>query len=351
MPFKTRSIILALLLLSGLGITAAPGESAGAGNYWDLPPGLPPAEYGNLLINRLSGRNGEEPVTFSHWSHRRKYTCRVCHFELEFNMKVNTTEITEAANKAGRYCGACHDGKEHDGKVVFGHDKPNCDKCHNGNRAYGKEKFSELSPFPKTRFGNRIDWVKALETGLIKPVYEGTIKPAEITFDKTLSLEAEWFNIPPGGLSAQGAHALARLQQLPPGHLQHQEEDDEAFPHDQDTERRILRGMPSERGVPHGRLQALPSGDKRKLRGVPMDPKKLSCKRRPEPPATSVAPAGDYLASSRRAGRPLSPSAAKDRHGACSFLRRRHMQSRAGKPNTTRYAQKTMMRCLSRLTS
>jgi c(7)-type cytochrome triheme protein len=197
MPFKTRSIIFALLLLSGLGITAAPRDSAGAGNYWDLPPALPPAEYGNILINRTSERNKEKPVAFSHWSHRRKYSCRLCHFELEFNMKVNTTEITEAANKAGRYCGACHDGKEHDGKVVFGHDKPNCDKCHNGNRAYGKEKFSELSPFPKTRFGNGIDWVKAIETGLIKPEYERTLKAPDITYDKTLSLEAEWFNIPP----------------------------------------------------------------------------------------------------------------------------------------------------------
>lgn len=166
-----------------------------ADGYWDFPPTLPADEYGNILINRTSEKNGVKPATFSHWIHRRKHTCRVCHFELEFNMKANTTEITETANKSGRYCGTsgCHDGK-----IAFGHDKPNCEKCHNGNRAYGKEKFSELSSFPKTKFGNRINWVRALKKGLLAPLNYLTVQPPEdITFGKTLMLEAEWQNIPP----------------------------------------------------------------------------------------------------------------------------------------------------------
>ncbi|MGD1075567.1 MAG: c(7)-type cytochrome triheme domain-containing protein [Thermodesulfovibrionales bacterium] len=156
-------------------------------------------EYGNILINRISIKNGIKPATFSHWIHRQKYTCRVCHFELEFNMKVNTTEITEAANNAGRYCGA---GGCHDGKTAFGHDKPHCDKCHNGDRGHGKEKFSELLKFPKSNFGNGVNWVKALEEGMITPVNYLAIKPPDdISYDKGFSLEAEWVNIPPAVFS------------------------------------------------------------------------------------------------------------------------------------------------------
>ncbi len=164
-----------------------------AESFWDFPPLPPENEYGNILINRTSEKNNVKPVTFSHWIHRQKHTCRVCHFELEFNMKVNTTEITEELNKSGKYCGACHDGKE-----LFGHEKPHCEKCHNGDRKYGSEKFIKLKEFPKTKYGNGIDWVRALRKGLIKPVNYLNLKPSEdVKYNKTVTLEAEWSNIPP----------------------------------------------------------------------------------------------------------------------------------------------------------
>lgn len=51
---------------------------------------------------------------------------------------------------------------------------------------------------PPSKFGNGIDWVKALDKGMIKPVNYLTLKPPEgITFDKTLLLEAEMLFIPP----------------------------------------------------------------------------------------------------------------------------------------------------------
>src|SRR5512139_1289203 len=139
-------------------------SAVGAEANWDFPPPPPPEEFGNMLIDRTSTMNKVKPVTFSHWSHRRKYTCQVCHTELDFAFKTNLTEITEKENQAGKYCGACHDGK-----IAFGHVKPNCDKCHNGNRGYGKEKFEELSNLPGTRSGNRIDWVAAMEAKTISP--------------------------------------------------------------------------------------------------------------------------------------------------------------------------------------
>ena len=116
-----------------LMISLSSGRSQG---QWDLPGTLPPEKFGNILIKRTSEQAGVKPATFSHWLHRQKFTCRVCHFELEFNMRANTTEITEAANRAGRYCGtsACHDGK-----TAFGHERAHCEKCHGGNTIKGEK--------------------------------------------------------------------------------------------------------------------------------------------------------------------------------------------------------------------
>jgi len=163
---------------------------------WDLPPVPPPNEYGNVLINRTSEKNGMKPVTFSHWTHRQKHTCRVCHFELEFNMKANTTEITEKTNRAGLHCGAsgCHDGK-----VAFSHEKPNCDKCHDGGQNSSGVKFADtVSQLPNTNYGNKIDWTKAKKQGWITPQNYLSLKPAEgLAFKENLTLEAEWSGVPP----------------------------------------------------------------------------------------------------------------------------------------------------------
>lgn len=198
MPYKTRIVILLLSACAALAVAlfATGGREASA--KYDIPKALSPDEYGNIVIDRLSTKKGEKPVSFSHWIHRKKHTCRVCHTELEFNMKTNTTEITEDANRQGKFCGACHDGKEHDGVRMFGHtDKTQCVKCHNGNRGAGKEKYKDLANLPKNKFGNGVDWSRAIEQGLVKPQHRHTDKPLEADFDKILKLEAEWFKIPP----------------------------------------------------------------------------------------------------------------------------------------------------------
>src|SRR3974377_1478392 len=102
MPYKVRSIKTLLSIVCLLIIVPAV-----AGGQWELPPQPPADEYGTFLMNRTSTKNNVEPVVFSHWIHRRKHTCRVCHFELEFSMQRNATEITEKANRAGKFCGAC----------------------------------------------------------------------------------------------------------------------------------------------------------------------------------------------------------------------------------------------------
>ena len=187
---KIKTVVLGGLLSIVLLLSA----SKSSNGQFSLPATLPPDEFGNLLINRTSEARGIKPVVFSHWVHRQKHTCRVCHFELEFNMLVNSTEITEAANMGGRYCGAsgCHDGI-----TAFGHENPHCEKCHNGDIGYGKEKFSRLSKLPKTKFGNMVDWTQALDKGMIKPAHYLTVKPpAAAAAIKPLLLEAEWSGIP-----------------------------------------------------------------------------------------------------------------------------------------------------------
>jgi c(7)-type cytochrome triheme protein len=165
-----------------------------AAAQWDIPASLPPAEYGTIVIDRTAKQNGAEPVIFSHAVHRIKHTCRVCHFELEFDFKTGTTEITEAANRAGRYCGSpgCHDGK-----TVFGHEQPNCGRCHAGTRSADKKTAAVLAPLPKNRYGNRVNWVRALERKLITPATHLTLPQAELSYDKRLILEADWNIIPP----------------------------------------------------------------------------------------------------------------------------------------------------------
>ena len=195
---RWRSVRAVLFL--ALGMLA---HAVGIGQYFQLPTLPPAAQYGNILINRTSQENKVKPVGFSHWSHRQRHTCRVCHLELNFGMKVNTTEISEKANQDGQYCGSagCHDGK-----AAFGHSQENCDKCHSGQLQQGTKEFTRLKGFPKSRFGNLIDWNKALLAGLIKPKDHLISPRADMPLDSTFELQAEWVGIPPA-IFAHAAHA------------------------------------------------------------------------------------------------------------------------------------------------
>jgi c(7)-type cytochrome triheme protein len=164
-----------------------------AGGQFFFPPPPPPEEYGNLLISRGTSENDIKAVSFSHWIHRQKHTCRVCHFELQFAFEANVTEISEAANRAGMFCGACHDGKD-----LFGHtDEEDCEKCHNGDLSRGGEKLWLLWRLPQSRYGNKIDWSIALEGGWIKPAHQLWDGPSQgMDFESVLELESEWGGAP-----------------------------------------------------------------------------------------------------------------------------------------------------------
>ena len=83
------------------------------------------AEYGDIVLNRLSEENGERPVVFPHWFHRIRYQCKVCHGELEFEMRAGKTEATMDDITDGKFCGKCHNDK-----IAWGTDR--CELCHSG---------------------------------------------------------------------------------------------------------------------------------------------------------------------------------------------------------------------------
>lgn len=183
-----KFFLLGILLLSG---------PAFAKSMLELPTVQSPVEYGDVLIERTSREKDVLPVVFSHWIHRVRYTCRVCHDELEFFMKTGETPIIcDKGTMKGRYCASCHNGK-----VSFGprgEEGDNCRRCHNADTSPNREKFSELrNRLPKAKFGNEIDWAKALNEGLIKPADSLSGNTRTIAHDKILTLRAEMSGIPP----------------------------------------------------------------------------------------------------------------------------------------------------------
>lgn len=170
---------------------------------FNLPPLPSREEYGNIIIDRTSEANGQQPVNFSHWLHRTKFTCRVCHGELDFIMKRNATEISERGNRSGKFCGACHNGK-----IAFRHNG-NCDKCHNGEIGYSNKRFDDFmlkTSIPMTMAGNGVNWSAGISSGALKPQTYLKKKSRDMTFEKELLLEAEMSIIPPA-IFPHKAHA------------------------------------------------------------------------------------------------------------------------------------------------
>jgi c(7)-type cytochrome triheme protein len=192
---KFRRIVICLFLAAFFCLTAEMAFTHG-----DLAlPRLPAAEeYGDVLMSRVAGKTEKiVPVIFSHWVHRTKYTCRVCHGELEFSMRANETGVICGGGEVkNRYCTACHNGK-----IAFAPkdgEEDNCRRCHNADQNPNRERFDALrTSLPPAKFGNEIDWVKALENGTIKPKGSLSEDVQPMGLDKTLILAAEMSGIPP----------------------------------------------------------------------------------------------------------------------------------------------------------
>lgn len=168
-------------------------------------------EYGMSVIDNFSVKAGIAPAIFDHWRHRSRYTCRLCHVDIGFGMKTGATQIRALNNMRGYYCGTCHNGKMiyDSNKVLFAAcstetskaNDPRCAKCHYTDKLQKKEEefYNFAKKYPKGRFGNGIDWEKAEETGLIKPIdfIEGiSMKRMNIAAQKDFSLGSKFQGMP-----------------------------------------------------------------------------------------------------------------------------------------------------------
>ena len=83
------------------------------------------AEYGDIVFNKNADAAGVRPVIFSHWFHRIRFRCKVCHSELGFVMRAGANDVSMQEIIDGKFCGMCHNGE-----IAWAPD--NCDLCHSG---------------------------------------------------------------------------------------------------------------------------------------------------------------------------------------------------------------------------
>ena len=79
---------VAFLAVSAVVASPALADQTGTKKRRPLPP-----EFGRVIINNASEKAGLAPVSFDHWYHRAKYTCRLCHVDIGFAMKAGATGI------------------------------------------------------------------------------------------------------------------------------------------------------------------------------------------------------------------------------------------------------------------
>ena len=92
-----------------------------------LAPALAQAEYGDVVFNKRSEKEGMRPVIFSHWFHRIRFRCKVCHDELGFKMRAGANDVRMVDVANGKFCGLCHNSQ-----IAWGAER--CDLCHSGRR-------------------------------------------------------------------------------------------------------------------------------------------------------------------------------------------------------------------------
>ncbi len=148
-----------------------------------------PGDYGNLILGNYAERY--EPrylkkVVFPHWFHRIRFTCKVCHSDVGFTMKIGADDIKMTEIFDGQWCGKCHNGK-----IAF---LPlNCSRCHSLGREVPENSKLEplLKDLPADKHGNKIDWVKALVEEKIKPKSSLDGDEEMLVFDRDIQFKLQ----------------------------------------------------------------------------------------------------------------------------------------------------------------
>lgn len=197
-----KLIALVLMSIAGAGICVAAGGVK--------KKRMPPYDYGKVVIANFSAKAGLSPVRFDHWSHRARFSCRVCHIDIGFAMQAGATQIKASDNANGYYCGTCHNGRMTvEGKKVFAacertvtdENRGRCAVCHREGDATDRADafYSFAEKMPRERLGNGIDWEDAEARGLIKPVtrLEGiSPRASSLPIQKDFSLTAKVAGMP-----------------------------------------------------------------------------------------------------------------------------------------------------------
>jgi c(7)-type cytochrome triheme protein len=178
-----RTVVLALIVLAPFAL------AQGMKKRRPLPD-----EFGRVVMNNFSEKNGVAPVVFDHWLHRSKFTCRLCHVDIGFAMQANATQVHEDGNRKGFYCGACHNGK-----TAF--EMASCDRCHSSGKAvkHAYDFATVTAGFPKGRFGNGVDWEAAEVEGkitLTDTLPGVSVKRTPLQIPKDYSIEAKVAGLP-----------------------------------------------------------------------------------------------------------------------------------------------------------
>lgn len=161
----------------------------------------PPHDYGTVVLDTRSSEAGMPPVAFQHWQHRAAYTCRVCHVDVGFAMARGETRISASNNRAGQYCGACHDGRrQHRGRTVFASCSDardvragkHCSRCHARRDDAARRAAYDWTTrgLPRLRSGH-VDWERAEAERLLQPsdVVEGlSIERPRLRMNKDVAI-------------------------------------------------------------------------------------------------------------------------------------------------------------------
>lgn len=159
------------------------------------PKAMDPNTYGNIVISRNLPKSPMaaifKSVVFPHWWHRTVFTCKVCHSDIGFIMKAGANDIKMVDIQQGKWCGTCHNGKIAFAAVF-------CPRCHSKGIEVKENRNPKehLSKLPTNNYGNKVDWVKAINDGSIKPKadVEGTGKM--VIFDRDIEFKVQGEGIP-----------------------------------------------------------------------------------------------------------------------------------------------------------
>lgn len=169
---RSRTIITVILILMCAMVSTAFAE----GGVRKVRPR--PYLYGSVVMATTSVAAKVPSVAFDHWSHRNRFTCRLCHIDLNFAMTTGDTRVRAADNERGTFCGACHNGQMKFGeKPLFAACRSGgnptaepCTRCHAPAESPQREqRFLAFSAgLPRERLGNGIDWEKSEVEGKIR---------------------------------------------------------------------------------------------------------------------------------------------------------------------------------------